>query len=175
MLVSCYFKTVSRIGLLSVGNTQENLVPNVLWTLWWMTWNYSLRVTYIQPWKLQWYSCFGYQIGILFPKFRFKNLFLKVDLWHVWDVKYFPYFSSSLYYQVWNRSLVQVGCMRQVLGAGTLGRPRGVGWVGRWEGGSGWGIHVNPWLIQVNVWQNPLQYCKVMSPQLIKINEKKKS
>ena len=22
---------------------------------------------------------------------------------------------------------------------------------GRWEGGSGWGIHVNPWLIHVNV------------------------
>ena len=24
-------------------------------------------------------------------------------------------------------------------------------WVERWEGGSGWGIHVNPWLIHVNV------------------------
>ena len=44
---------------------------------------------------------------------------------------------------------------------------------GRWEGGSGWGIHVNPWLIHVNVWQKPLQYCKVISLQLIKINEKK--
>ena len=28
-------------------------------------------------------------------------------------------------------------------------------------------IHVNPWLIHVNVWQNPLQYCKVISLQLI--------
>ena len=28
-------------------------------------------------------------------------------------------------------------------------------------GGSGWGILVNPWLIHANVWQNPLQYCKV--------------
>ena len=27
------------------------------------------------------------------------------------------------------------------------------GWRGRWEGGSGRGIHVNPWLIHVNVWQ----------------------
>ena len=42
------------------------------------------------------------------------------------------------------------------------------------EGGSGWGTHVNPWLIHVNVWQKPLQYCKVISLQLIKINEKKK-
>ena len=64
--------------------------------------------------------------------------------------------------------------MRQVLGAGALGRPRGMGWRGRWEGGSGWGIHVNPLLIHVNVWQKPLQYCKVISLQLIKINGVKK-
>ena len=44
-----------------------------------------------------------------------------------------------------------IGCMRQVLGPGALGRPRGIGWRGRWEGGSGWGIHVYPWLIHVNV------------------------
>ena len=64
--------------------------------------------------------------------------------------------------------------MRQVLGPGALGRPRGIGWRGRGEGGSGRGIHVTPWLIHVNVWKNPLQYCKVISLQLIKINEKKK-
>ena len=33
-------------------------------------------------------------------------------------------------------------------------------------GGSGWGTHVHPWLIHVNVWQKPLQYCKVISLQL---------
>ena len=38
----------------------------------------------------------------------------------------------------------------------------------------GWGTHVNPWLIHVNVWQKPLQYCKVISFQLTKINGKKK-
>ena len=73
----------------------------------------------------------------------------------------------------WNRSPAQVGCVRQLLQAGALGRPRGIGWRGRWEGGSGWGILVNPWLIHVNVWQKPIQYCKVISLQLIKINEKK--
>ena len=72
-----------------------------------------------------------------------------------------------------NRSPAQVGCMRQVLGAGALGRPRGIGWGRRWEGGLRWGTHVNPWLIHVNVWQKPLQYCKVISLQLIKINGKK--
>ena len=38
----------------------------------------------------------------------------------------------------------------------------------------GWGTHINPWLIHVNVWQKPLQYCKVISLQLIKINGGKK-
>ena len=38
-----------------------------------------------------------------------------------------------------------------VLGPGTLGRPRGIGWRGRWEGGPGWGISVNPWLSHFNV------------------------
>ena len=79
---------------------------------------------------------------------------------------------KQIYHQVWNRSPAQAGCMRQVLGPGALGRPRGIRWRGRREGGSGWGTHVNPWLIHVNVWQNPLQYCKAISLQLI--NEKKK-
>ena len=77
-----------------------------------------------------------------------------------------------LYYYRPSHSPVQVGCMRQVLRPGALGRPRGIGWRGRWEGGLGWGMYVNPWLIHVNVWQKPLQN-KVISLQLIKINEKK--
>ena len=62
--------------------------------------------------------------------------------------------------------------MRQVLGAGARGRPRGMGWEGRQVGGSGWATHVNPWLIHVNVWQKPLQYRKVI--KLIKIIAEKK-
>ena len=81
--------------------------------------------------------------------------------------------SKHVYYQGLNRSPAQVGCMRQVLGPGALGRPRGMGWGRRWEGGSEWGIHVNPWLIHVNVRQKPLQYYKVTSLQLVKINGKK--
>ena len=48
----------------------------------------------------------------------------------------------------------------KALGPGALGRPRGSGWRGRWEGGSGWGTHVSPWLFHFNVWQNPLQIKK---------------
>ena len=65
--------------------------------------------------------------------------------------------SKHVYYLGWNRSPAQVGSMRQALGPGALGRPRGTGWIGRWVGGSGWGTHVNPWLIHFNVRQNPLQ------------------
>ena len=79
---------------------------------------------------------------------------------------------KQVYYQGWKRPPVQVGCMRQVLRAGALGWPRGMGWGGRQEGESGKGTHVNPWLVHVNVWQKTLQYCKVISLQLIKINEK---
>ena len=62
--------------------------------------------------------------------------------------------SKHVYYLKWNRSPAQVGCMRQALGPGALGKPRGDGWRGRWEGGLGWGTHVNPWVFHFNVWQN---------------------
>ena len=63
--------------------------------------------------------------------------------------------------------------MRQVLRAGALGRPIGMGWRRGRRGEAGWVTHVNPWLIHVNVWQKPLKYHKVISLQLIKINGKK--
>ena len=39
--------------------------------------------------------------------------------------------------------------------------------------GEGAGKGVSRWGIHVNVWQKPVQYCKVISLQLIKVNEKK--
>ena len=55
----------------------------------------------------------------------------------------------------------RVGCMRQALGPGALGGPGGSGWRGRWEGGSGWGRHVNSRTFHFNVWQNSLQIKKI--------------
>ena len=49
------------------------------------------------------------------------------------------------------KHITSPGQMGQVLGPGALGRPRGIGWIGRWEWRSGWGVHVNPWLIHVNI------------------------
>ena len=43
------------------------------------------------------------------------------------------------------------GIGRRGRGPGALGRPRGIGRRGRWEGGSGWGTHVKLRLIHVNV------------------------
>ena len=89
------------------------------------------------------------------PKQRCK--FSMNSLWLGWLTNKNCVWSKHVYYLGWNRSPAQVGCTRQVLGPGALGRPRGIGWRGSWEGGSGWGTHVNPWLIHFNVWQNPLQ------------------
>ena len=47
-----------------------------------------------------------------------------------------------------------------------------MGWGGRWERGSEWGAHVNPWLIHVTVQQKPLQYCN--QPPTNKNQRKKK-
>ena len=41
---------------------------------------------------------------------------------------------------------------------------------GRWEGGSKGKGHIYLWLIQVDIWQKPKQYCKAIILQL-KINK----
>ena len=124
-------------------------------------------------------------MAVLFPdgnnnpicKTEKETQMYRTEFWTLWEKARVGWSErialKHVYYQVWNRSPAQVGCMRQVLGAGALGWPRGIGWGGRWEGGTGWGTHVNPWLIHVNVCQKPLQYSKVISLQLIKINGKK--
>ena len=43
---------------------------------------------------------------------------------------------------------------QRMLGAGTLGSPRGMVWGERWEGASGLGTHVHPLQIHVDVWRN---------------------
>ena len=41
-----------------------------------------------------------------------------------------------------------------MLGAGALGRPRGMVWGGRREEGSGWGAWPYLWRTHLDVWQN---------------------
>ena len=47
-----------------------------------------------------------------------------------------------------------------MLGAGALGRPRGMVWGGRREEGSGWGTHAYLWQIHFDIWQNLYNYVK---------------
>ena len=62
----------------------------------------------------------------------------------------------------------QSGSMHETGGSGLVHWDDLEGWDGEGDGmgGSGWGTHVHPWLIHVNVWQKPLQYYKVTSLQL---------
>ena len=57
-----------------------------------------------------------------------------------------------------------------MLGAGALGRPRGMVWGGRREEGSEWGTHVYLWQIHFDIWQN--QYNIVKFKNKIKIKNK---
>ena len=47
-----------------------------------------------------------------------------------------------------------------MLGAGALGRLRGMVWGRRREEGSGWGTHVYLWRIHFNIWQNQYNIVK---------------
>ena len=47
-----------------------------------------------------------------------------------------------------------------MLGAGALGRPRGMVWGGRRDEGSGWGTHVYLWRIHFDIWQNQYNIVK---------------
>ena len=57
-----------------------------------------------------------------------------------------------------------------MLGAGALGRPRGMEWGGRREEGSGWGTHVYLLWIHVDIWQNQYNIVKLKKIKL-KINK----
>ena len=48
-----------------------------------------------------------------------------------------------------------------MLGAGALGRPRGMVRGGRREEGSGWGTHVYLWQIHFDIWQNQYNIVKL--------------
>ena len=84
-----------------------------------------------------------------------KTQIYRTVFWTLWEKARVGWFKRTalkhVYYLGQNRSPAQAGCMRQALGPGALGKPRGSGWRERWEGGSGWGTHVNPWLFHFNI------------------------
>ena len=61
---------------------------------------------------------------------------------------------KHVYHHMWNRSPVQVRCMRQGAQGWCTGMTQKDGMGREMGGGSGWGTHVHPWWIHVNIWQN---------------------
>ena len=59
-----------------------------------------------------------------------------------------------------------------MLGAGALGRPRGMVWGGRREEGSGWGTHEYLWQIHFDIWQNQYNIVKLKKIKFKKIKNK---
>ena len=56
----------------------------------------------------------------------------------------------------------------RVLGAGALGRLRGIVWGGRREESSEWGTHVYLWQIHFDVWQNQYNIVKLKNKIILK-------
>ena len=67
------------------------------------------------------------------------------------------------------KQIVSPGSMHETGCSGllVLQWPWRMGWGGKWNGVQDEGTHVHPWLVHVNVWQKPPQYCKVTSLKLI--------
>ena len=61
--------------------------------------------------------------------------------WNIWNVMYEMRCQPRFNARCW------------MLGAGALGRPRGMVWGGRREDGPGWGTHVYLWWIHFDIWQ----------------------
>jgi len=65
----------------------------------------------------------------------------------------------NIIYETSHQSRFDARCW--MLGAGALGRPRGMVRGGRREEGSGWGTRVYLWQIHVDIWQNQYNIVKL--------------
>ena len=96
----------------------------------------------------------------------------RTDFWTLWEKARVGCFENSIKTCILSR-------VKEITSPGWMHETSARAWCtgktqrDRVEREVGGGIHVTPWLIHVNLWQKPLQYCKVISLQLIKINEKK--
>ena len=76
--------------------------------------------------------------------------------WNMYNIMYETSHQSRFDAQYW------------MLGAGALGRPRGMVWGGRREEGSGWGTHVYLWQTHFDIWQNQYYIVKLNKIKLKK-------
>ena len=119
-------------------------------------------------------------LKIYFPEFLLKIIMeWKQNFWSyhvsvgkgIWFIKTFrciKIYRTNIMYEMSRQS--RFDARYWMLGAGALGRPRGMVWVGRREEGSGWGTHVYLWRIHFDIWQN--QYNIVKLKNKIKLKKK---
>ena len=77
-----------------------------------------------------------------------KTQMYRTDFWTLWEKARVGCFERTACILSIVKLSTGPGWMHE---PGALGRPSGIGWRGRWEGELGWGTHVTPWLIHVNV------------------------
>ena len=77
------------------------------------------------------------------------------------DIEYFYYLQNFPHRYSLKNMYVQ---KKQALRPGALGRPRGIGWRGRWEGGSGWGTHVKKQKKKKNMYVLLWNDCQIFCP-----------
>ena len=87
-----------------------------------------------------------------------ETLMYRTVLWTLWQRERVGRFGrmtlKHVKYHVRKNCQSRFDARYWMLGASTLGRPRGMVWGGRREEGSGWGTHVYLWRIHFDIWQN---------------------
>ena len=84
----------------------------------------------------------------LYAKQKKETQMYRTDFWTLWEKARVGCFKRTACILSIVKQINSPSGMHET---SALGRPRGIGWRGRWEGGSEWRIHVTPWLIHVNV------------------------
>ena len=87
-----------------------------------------------------------------------ETLMYRTVLWTLWERERVGRFGRmalkhvNILYEMSGQS--RFDARDWMLGAGALGRSRGMEWGGRREEGSGWGTQVYLWRIHFDIWQN---------------------
>ena len=104
------------------------------------------------------------QIRVIFPKvkcLRLENVFVSLFYLSQSFLKYMVFYWNmyNIIYETSRQS--RFDARYWMLGAGALGRPRGMVPGGKREEGSGWGTRVYLWWILVDIWQNQYNILKL--------------
>ena len=105
-----------------------------------------------------------------------ETLMYRTVLWTLWERERVGRFGRMALKHV--NITYEMSCQSRfdarywMLGAGALGRPRGMVWGGRREEGPGWGTHVYLWWIHFDIWQNQYNIVKLNKIKLNKPNKK---